>query len=94
MEHGYALFGIDFQQWSHTYNAVVEKYHVDIGNELIAEYDKLAPVEKGRWLQEQGAKRKAISKVTCNFLGLKLRLIYDVLLTSTPKPARFSFKHC
>jgi hypothetical protein len=51
-------------------SAIIEKYYVDIANELIAEYDKLAPlaVEKERWFQEQSMKRKAISEVTRNFL--------------------------
>ncbi|KAJ2922246.1 hypothetical protein H1R20_g14849, partial [Candolleomyces eurysporus] len=39
-----------------------KKYHVDVANELMAEYDKLTPVERGGWLLEQTAKQKAISK--------------------------------
>ncbi|RXW17697.1 hypothetical protein EST38_g8151 [Candolleomyces aberdarensis] len=44
------------QGWS------TEKYHVDIGNELIVEYDYIAQEEREQWLQEQSAKRKAISE--------------------------------
>ncbi|KAJ2932600.1 hypothetical protein H1R20_g4492, partial [Candolleomyces eurysporus] len=40
----------------------LEKYHVDIANELIAEYDKIAREERERWLQEQTSKRKATSE--------------------------------
>ncbi|RXW22245.1 hypothetical protein EST38_g3619 [Candolleomyces aberdarensis] len=52
-----------------------EKYHVDVAKEMMAEYDKLAQVERGGWLREQTAKRKAISEVTLNSLSSSYALL-------------------